>query len=96
MMMFGIDVRRRICRGSVEWMNFVNMKTEIELKKKDELDPETIENLEEIDKILDCIIETKKEEMKKEIESFEKDFAKDIFENEGFYKDIILKDQKEA
>ena len=95
MMIFGIDVRRRICKKYMDWMEIVNLKAEMKQKKEAQSDEKTEEKFDKIIELLDEILEDKVFEMKLEIDQFELDFAKDVFENRDFYK-YRIEDKKEA
>ena len=85
MILFSLDVRRRICSKDRAWMDYVTLKTDISLMKDNEQNEEIRTKLERVQNILEDVVELKKEEMKEEIDKFEKEFTKEVLENDEFY-----------
>ena len=85
-MIFGIDVRKRICKQNEEYMEYIELKTRVGFLRDEEKNPDAKSALSDICDALDILAGVKKESLREEINQFEKDFVKDIFENEGFYK----------
>lgn len=86
-MLFGIDVRRRIVRPNDKWMEYVDLKSHVNILKNDddETNSEILEKLEEISKIMDEVESIKRQEVHDAVKLFEQDFVKDVKENPFLY-----------
>jgi gas vesicle protein len=85
MIIFGIDIRRRVCKKYEEWLSMVELGCQFKNILEDETSEETRKLLEDIKSKIDQVIDIKKEEMNTSIHDFEREFVKEVIENKGFY-----------
>lgn len=88
-MIFGIDIRRRICKPNSKWMDYIDLKTRLNLLRSDddETNPEILHKLDMAYNIMEEIEALKKSELRDVINQFEKDFVKEVKENKFLYGD---------
>lgn len=85
-MLFGIDVRREICKRHNKWENLIGISSAINRMKDDETSEAIKVQMEHIIESLDELIDLEGKEMIATIDKFEKEFASDVLENEDFYR----------
>ena len=88
-MIFGIDVRRQICKKNETWMQYVNLNTDASLLRSDEEEPDIRKKLDEIVRLTSEIVEMKKNGLHKVIKDFEKEFVTDVINNTDSYKFML-------
>lgn len=84
-MLFGLDVRRRICSMNEQLMSYVDCKSSLDILNNNESNEEIKEKIKTMISLMDDVIEIKKNDLHTEIKSFEEDFIKDIKEHRAFY-----------
>jgi len=89
MLIFGVDVRRRICRQHETWMQYIDIKSHLDNLRSDsdETNPEILNKLEMAYNIMKEIDSIKRQDMTDEIKRFEEDFVKEVKENKFLYGD---------
>lgn len=87
-MIFGIDVRRRICKLDRKWMDYVDIKSHIKclVDDEEESNEEIKEKLKEALEIFKEIEMLKRQDFNDEVKQFEQEFAKEILANPEWYK----------
>lgn len=88
-MIFGIDVRHKICNNNETWMNYVDLNATACLLRSDEEDPEIREKLNDIVRLTSEIVELKKKTLHEIIKNFEKEFVIDVINNVDSYKFML-------
>lgn len=88
-MIFGIDVRRRICNTDRKWMDYVDIKSHLKslVEDVDENNEEIKEKLKEALKIFEDIEALKRQDLHDEIHRFEQEFVKEVKTNQFLYGD---------
>ena len=94
-MIFSIDVRHTVCKKVAERTRLIELKTDLDYIRKDEIDnnQQIADKLKEAIAIIDDVIELKVEEEKEVIHKFEKDFVDDVLHDTEFYM-LRLKDSE--
>lgn len=85
-MLFGIDVRKQICRRYKEWNDFICIRTDLKCKLDDEENVLARDYITQAMELIDKVVDIKSFDMKEATDKFEKDFVSDIFENQDFYR----------
>ena len=88
-MIFGIDVRRRICTQNNKWMEYVDLKARLDNLRSDdeETNSKILHKLEMAYNIMEEVESIKRQDVHDAINQFEKDFVKEVKENKFLYGD---------
>jgi len=86
-MIFGIDIRREICKRYEDWMKLIDIRTTLEQLSRDEKNEDIKHLLLDAHILIEKIENAKRDDLHMATEKFEKDFAKEVLESPDWYQD---------
>ena len=89
MMIFGIDVRREICKRYKDWDDFICVRADLKCMLDDEENEMAKEKIVKAMELLDEIITIKAFELKEATKKFEEDYVTDILKDMDLYKNRL-------
>lgn len=84
-MIFGIDIRREICKRYNDWMDLIDMRTTLEQLSRDEKNEDIKHLLEDAHVLMNKIEEAKRKDLHTATEKFKQDFAKEVLASPDWY-----------
>lgn len=84
-MIFGIDIKRQIRLVNKQYIDYINIKSFLDILTKDETNEEIKAKLEIMIALINNVLKIKKNDLHEVIENNEEEFIEDIKEHKSFY-----------